>query len=92
MAALTTITIPTPEPYAKQDSARNQENYYYVYLQLLAVAKANGESVSFNPSSALSVDLSTVVAALHDLQFNGEVIDLGALQIRLEGKVKSLGV
>jgi hypothetical protein len=92
MPALTNITIPTPEPYDKQNSAKQQENYYYVYLQLLQVAKTNGEQVSFNPSSSLSVDVAAIVQALQDLQYNGEIIDFGELRIRLEGRVKSLGV
>lgn len=92
MPALTNITIPTPQPYDKNDSNRQRENYYYVMLQLLGVAKTNGETVSFNPSSSLSVDVDAIVQALQDLQYNGEIIDLGELRIRLEGRVKSLGI
>lgn len=89
---LTNITIPTPEPFDKQAATRNQENYYYVYLQLLQAAKTAGESVTFNPSTALSMDLSAVVQALHDLQFNGQIFDFGGLRLKFEGKASGIGV
>jgi hypothetical protein len=84
MPALTTITIPTPEPYSKNDATRNQENLAYVQLQILSVAKTNGEAVAVN--------LTDVVQAVQDLQFNGQILDFGNLQIRLEGKVQGIGV
>mgnify|MGYP001369093493 CR=1 FL=1 len=71
---LTTVTIPTPQPYSKDDGTRNQENYYYVWLQILQAAKNAGESVSLNPSTALTVDLAELVQAVKDLHFNGEEI------------------
>lgn len=71
---LTTITIPTPEPYQKQDPTRNQENLAYVQMQIYAALKAAGETVSMNPSTALTVDLTDLIQAVKDLQFNGEEI------------------
>jgi hypothetical protein len=71
---LTTITIPTPQPYSKQEDTRNTENYYYVWLQILQAAKDAGETVTLNPSTALTVDLAELVQAVKDLHFNGEEI------------------
>jgi hypothetical protein len=68
---LTTITIPTPQPYAKSDATRNTENYYYVWLQILQAAKDAGETVTLNPSTALTVDLSDLTQAVKDLLLNG---------------------
>jgi hypothetical protein len=90
MASLQNITIPTPEPYDDKDPTRQQENYYYVYLQLLQAAKTAGEQVSFNPSTALSVDLSDLTAAVQSLAFNNEEFRLGALTIRFCGKVVTI--
>lgn len=90
MAALTTVTIPTPEPYDSKNDTRNQENLAYVYLQLLQVAKAAGEQVSFNPSTALSVDLSALTSAVQSLAFNNEEFRLGALVVRFCGKVVTI--
>lgn len=73
---LTTITIPTPQPYDKQNSERNRENYYYVWLQILQAAKNAGESVSLNPSTSLAVDLADLVQAVRDLMYNGQELSI----------------
>ena len=39
---LGSITIPTPQPYDKQDSNRNTENFYYAMLQVLQTIKSAG--------------------------------------------------
>lgn len=87
MPALTTITIPTPEPYLKNDPTRNVENLAYVQLQIYAAAKAAGETVSLNPSAP---DLTALIEALHALQYNGETIDLGDVSIILTGKATTI--
>jgi hypothetical protein len=68
---LTPITIPTPAPYYDKDPHKQRENYYYVWLQILQAAKTAGESVSLNPSTALTVDLSELTQAVKDLLLNG---------------------
>ena len=68
---LTTITVPTPQPYTKHEPTRNAENYYYVWLQILQAAKTAGESVTLNPSTSLTVDLSELTQAVKDLLLNG---------------------
>jgi hypothetical protein len=80
---LTTITIPTPQPYDEKDPERQRENYFYVWLQILQAAKTAGESVSLNPSTSLSIDLSDLVQAVKDLAFNGYEFSLPGL---LEGQ------
>lgn len=88
------LTIPTPEPYDKQSPTKQQENYYYVMNQILAQMKANGETKDINPSSSqtVNVDLTDLIAAVQDLAFTGEKIELPALGLRLEkiGKTLSL--
>lgn len=71
---LTTITIPTPEPYLKNDPTRNQENFWYVWLQILQVAKDAGESVTLNPS--MTIDLADLTQAVKDLMLNGQELSL----------------
>lgn len=87
---LTTITIPTPAPYDNKNPEMQRENFYYVWLQILQAAKYAGESVSLNPSTALTVDLSQLVAAVQALAFNNQEIDLGDLTIRFRGRVLSI--
>lgn len=70
---LQTITIPTPEPYAASDPTKQQENFYYVQLQMLAQAKANELPFTLD---AGSLSLAGLIAAIQDLRFNGQMIDL----------------
>jgi hypothetical protein len=77
MAALTTVTIPTPEPYDASNPDKQRENLCYVVLQILLAAKTNNESVSLDTDA---------------LTFNGQVLDLGFLRVTMDGKVTSLGV
>lgn len=87
---LTNITVPTPEPYSKNDPSRNQENLAYVQLQIYEAAKTAGESVSFNPSTSLSVDLAELIAAIEALQHNGQVFDFGQFRIFFDGKTATI--
>lgn len=89
---LTTITIPTLQPYDPEHPDRNRENYAYVQIQLLQAAKDAGESVSFNTSAELTVDLTDLIAAIEDLSFTGERIDIPALGIILQRLGKTLAI
>ena len=89
---LTTITIPTPQPYTKQDATRNNENYYYVWLQILQAAKDANESVTLNPSTSLTVDLADLTQAVQDLTFTGEKIEIPALGMTLAKLGKTLSI
>ncbi len=80
---LTNITIPTPQPYDKQSPTRQQEDYYYVWLQIMQTAKAAGESVTLNPSTSLNVDLAELVTAIKDLACTGERIEIPTLGLKL---------
>lgn len=72
---LTTVTVPTPQPYDSKFDSRNQENLAYVWLQIFQAAKASGEQVNLNPQAAtLTVDLGDLTQAVKDLHFNGEEI------------------
>ncbi len=89
---LTSITIPTPQPYDAKDPTRQQEDYYYVWLQILQAAKTAGESVSLNPSTSLNVDLADLVQAVQDLAFTGEKIEMPALGLTLARLGKTLAI
>jgi hypothetical protein len=40
--AFSSLTIPTPEPYSKNEPSKQLENLCYVLLQMLALGKTNG--------------------------------------------------
>jgi hypothetical protein len=61
MVSLTTITIPTPQPYDSKDSQRQIENLCYVLLQIFSQAKATGDTdpfglLSHRPNINLELD------------------------------------
>jgi hypothetical protein len=60
MISLSGITIPTPQPYDKNDSNRQRENYYYVLNQILAAAKAANDNDPFGLLAAIEGSASTV--------------------------------
>ena len=84
MVSLATITIPTPEPYDSQYPHRQQENYLYVWLQILDQAKQGGESISLSDAD--------LTEAVQDLAFTGEKITIPALGIVLSKIGKSLSI
>jgi hypothetical protein len=57
--ALNQLTIPTPEPYSKNEPSKQLENVCYVLLQILIVGKVNGVIFTVNPP-----DLDTINAQL----------------------------
>jgi hypothetical protein len=86
---LTPVTIPTPQPYDDKDPTRQLENLSYVLLQMLDQAKTAGFTFS-DAQAELSVDVSGIEAAIQDLKYNSQVIDLGPIKIFLTGKTVSL--
>ena len=82
---LSPLSIPTPQPYSKADATRNNENFYYVMLQVLDLLKAAAFKI---PDKNEAV--TETVKALQDLQYNGETLDLGPLQITFTGKTISV--
>ena len=82
---LSTLSIPTPQPYSKNDATRNNENFYYVMLQVLDLLKSAAFKVPDKDEA-----VTETVKALQDLQFNGQVLDLGPLQITFTGKTISV--
>lgn len=88
------LTLPTPQPYDKNDSNRQQENFFYALNQILAQLKANNETKDLNPATnqTVNVNLDDLTQAVKDLAFNGEEINLAgivpglALTIKLSGR------
>lgn len=72
------LTVPTPQPYDKNDGNRQQENFFYVLNQILAQLKTNNETKELNPtlSQTVNVDLTDLTQAVQDLAFNGQEINL----------------
>lgn len=82
---LSSVTIPTPQPYDDKEPTRQLENLSYVLLQMFDQAKQAG--FTFNDAT---VDVSGIEQAVQDLKYNGQVIDLGPIKIFLTGKTVSL--
>jgi hypothetical protein len=87
---LSAVTIPTPEPYDDKDPQRQLENLAFVLLQMIQQAKTAGFVFSDVAANAGGVDLTDITQAVNDLKYNGEVIDLGPIQIHLTGKTLSV--
>lgn len=77
---LTTITIPTPQPYDEKNPTQQQENYYYVWLQIFQAAKTADERVNLDPSTSLTVDLTDLIQAVKDLSLNGQELSIPLLE------------
>jgi hypothetical protein len=90
---LSQVTLPTPQPYDRNDSNRQQENFFYVINQILALGKQANWQVpdlqDFLPTTN-SVDITELTQAVQDLQFNGQTIDLGAIKLMFDGKTISI--
>ena len=78
---LTQITIPTPQPYEKNNDNRQRENLCYVLLQMLAQAKSAGFVFrEYQPASVcMTADLSGVETKLDELKWNTILLDLWPL-------------
>lgn len=87
------ITVPTPEPYDSADPDKQRENLAYVALQLCSLAKQAGVKLTYTDDDVTPVGLRLdgVALAARDLQYNDQVIDLGAFKIILSGRTVSLG-
>lgn len=72
---LSSITVPTPEPYDDKDPDRQRENLAYVALQVIAQMQAHSMTVS---AAMLNGDL---VQALEDLQYQGVVLEAQGVQL-----------
>lgn len=67
MISLSSITIPTPQPYDKTQPERQRENLSYVLLQILQEAKAANDDDPFGLLGALQQSAATVQVELEDL-------------------------
>jgi hypothetical protein len=72
----TNLTIPTPQPYDKNDGQRQQENFFYVLNQLLVLMKAAGFQLN-------DVDLSNIKTAIQGITLTGGVPDLTTVNAKL---------
>lgn len=89
--SLNQLTVPTPQPYSKNEPTRNQENVCFCCLQLLQLAK----DANFTLTDTLTVnvgglELTGVENAIKDLKFNSITIDMGAWQFLFDGKSPTL--
>jgi hypothetical protein len=99
------LTIPTPEPYDRSASTKQQENFYYVLNQIMAQLKINNETKTLNLdlttlintianlhlTANMSVDLTDLTNAVKDLAFNGQAINLSGLLPGLHVKLEFTG-
>lgn len=81
---LTTITVPTPEPYNSSYPHQQQENFFFVLLQIFDQAKQAGDSITLS-----NADLTE---AVQDLAFTGGKIEVPALGITLSKIGKTLSI
>jgi len=82
---LSGVTVPTPQPYDDKFDTRNAENFYFVALQIFQLLKDAAFKVPDKDETA-----TETVKAIQDLQYNGETLDLGPLQITFTGKTISV--
>jgi len=83
------VTIPTPQPFDKNQPEQNRENMAYIVAQILQELKTNGFTLTFPETSTVTGDLTTLLTqikeALDALKYNDEVIELGNLLIHHKG-------
>lgn len=85
------ITVPTPGPYDSTDPDKQRENLAYVALQLCSLAKQAGVKLTYtDDATPVGLRLDGVALAVRDLQYNDQVIDLGALKIIFSGRTVSI--
>jgi hypothetical protein len=67
--ALNQLTIPTPEPYSKNEPSKQLENLCYVFLQILVIGKANGVILDDQrlPAIKTAIDGITLTGGVPDL-------------------------
>lgn len=73
---LSSLTIPTPEPYQKSNSTQQLENLCYILLQLLVIGKAQG----------LTLDdqrLPAITTAIQGITLTGGTADLTTVNAKL---------
>lgn len=90
--SLAPVTIPTPEPYDAAHPDKQRENCAYVALQVLAQAKQQGVKLTYTDIDGAPIGwrLDGVERATRDLAWNGQVIDLGPIQIVLTNRTLSI--
>jgi len=87
---LSLITVPTPEPYLKNEPDRQRENLAYVGLQLLAQAKQQGVKVTYtdvDEGDTIGLQLDGTAQATRDLQWQNQTFDLGPLKIIVSNRI-----
>ena len=85
---LSTITIPTPEPYQKNEPDQQRENLAFVVLQVIETIKQQNPIFDVDIVQAIkdlqlqTAPMSEIVQAIKDLQFQtahitvGEILDI----------------
>lgn len=70
------LTVPTPQPYDRNDANRQQEGFFYALNQMLALMKAAGFQVN-------DVDLPNITTAIRGIGLTVNPPDLSALTQQL---------
>lgn len=100
---LSSLTIPGKSTLTPGKDAFNQEAFFGMLIDLAAIIKASGFSWSDQSQSgsqnnedileqltSLNAKLDDLIQAVKDLAYNGEIIDLGDIQIIRKGKSFSI--
>jgi hypothetical protein len=74
---LSPVTIPTPQPYAKNEATRNSENFYYAMLQILQIIQAAG--FKFGDVDKATKDGTDIKTAITNLSLSVPPADMTAI-------------
>lgn len=98
---LSTVSVPTPQPYNDKAPTQNSENFYFAALQILQSLQAASFKVGDKDQAntianaitnlSLSVppaDMTALTQAVKDLKLTDAVIDFGFCRVYLSGQVE----